>query len=51
MKPKNILVEHIKDSVVSVSEDGVLTQNNGFLKAKLFYVLEYTIKILQILKA
>ncbi len=30
VKPKNILVEHIKDSVVSVSDDGVMTEKNGF---------------------
>jgi len=32
VKPKNILVEHIKDSVTSVNEDGVMTEENGFYK-------------------
>tara|TARA_R100000773_G_scaffold22815_1_gene20115 strand:+ start:19034 stop:19855 length:822 start_codon:yes stop_codon:yes gene_type:complete len=30
VQPKNILVDHIKDSVTAVSDEGVQTQNNGF---------------------
>lgn len=30
VKPQNVLVEHIKDTVTEVTDDGVMTKNNGF---------------------
>tara|TARA_R100000278_G_scaffold122808_2_gene110036 strand:- start:1143 stop:1964 length:822 start_codon:yes stop_codon:yes gene_type:complete len=32
VQPKNVLVEYIKDKAIEVSDDGILTKNNGFQK-------------------